>query len=111
MREVLDRLLELQELELVVGESTILHGGKQEAKASRVRKRIEALRREIDPAVLRRYDQVRGRGIAAVSREIEGVCNACRLNVPRGDLNRMQRGAMEWMCPNCGRFLYLSAGR
>ena len=109
MRAVLERLLEVQELELVMAESAILHGSKHSVRAGRLQRKVEALRRDVDPVVLRRFDQLRTRGTMAVSREIDGVCNACRLNVPKGDINRMLRGAMEWVCPNCGRFLFLLA--
>jgi predicted nucleic acid-binding Zn-ribbon protein len=107
MREIVEKLLELQELEIVVAESRILHKKETQEGVADVTARIEALREAVPDAILRRYDAMRRNGLA-VSVEQKGVCSGCRLNIPLGDLNRMRRGVIEWCCPNCARFLLLS---
>ena len=107
MHDLVLALLELQELEIILQESRIVHGQKRPEKVDNVESRVEKLRGEIPVSFLKRYDGLRRSGLGAV-REFEGLCNGCHLKVPMGDLNRMRRGKMPWICPNCGRFFLLS---
>ena len=107
MRDVLKALLELQELELVLQESSIVHKKQSPDSVAGVEESIADIRKQIPPRHLKRYDVLKRNG-PGVARELSGVCSACRLNVPVGDRNRMRRGDMQWSCPNCGRFLLLS---
>jgi len=108
MRETIASLLEVQELELVLEESRILHRTQTpNAEERALEERIASVRHPIPPEVLRRYDGLRRNGLAATTEE-GGVCRACRLAVTVGDLNRMRNGTLEWVCPHCGRFLLLS---
>ena len=109
MRDVLEVLLELQELELVLRESRIVHKQQSPDSVAGVEEKIDGLRKQIPPRHLKRYDVLKRNG-PGVARELNGVCSSCRLNVPVGDRNRMRRGDMQWTCPNCGRFLLLSGG-
>lgn len=106
MRQVLEKLIEIQDLELTLAETDILHRDQPESCIARVRREVDDKREAIDPDVLRRYDQLRRNG-AAVVKESNGVCGGCRLNIPKGDLRRMHRGAIPWVCPNCSRFILL----
>jgi predicted nucleic acid-binding Zn-ribbon protein len=107
MQELLTALLELQELEIVLEESRIVHGDATLPSAVRVEVRVKALRQAVPPGELRRYDGLR-RGGPAVVKEHDGSCGGCHLNVNRGDLNRMLRLEMDWLCPNCGRYLLVT---
>lgn len=107
MRDLLTALLELQELEIVLEESHIVHGDSVLPAAVRVEGRVKALRQSVPPGKLRRYDALR-RGGPAVVKEHGGSCGGCHLNVPRGDLNRMLRTEADWLCPNCGRYLLVA---
>jgi hypothetical protein len=107
MHDLLTALLELQELEIVLEESRIVHGDSVLASAARVEKRVKTLRQSVSVGELRRYDALR-RGGPAVVKEHDGSCGGCHLNVPRGDLNRMLRIEADWLCPNCGRYLLVS---
>jgi len=110
MRDLVAALLELQELEIVLQESRILHEAKAPDKLAELKTRIGELRETISPTALKRYDRLRQTGLGVV-RENCGVCTSCRLSVPLGDLGRMRRGEMTWCCPNCGRFLLLSGAK
>lgn len=107
MREPIALLFELQELELTLAESEILHPSGGEADLQPLRDKIATGRKAVDPELLRRYDLLRRNGLG-VAVEASGTCSACNLNVPQGDLNRMRRGQMPWKCSHCGRFLLLS---
>ena len=107
MQDIVESLMRLQELELVLTESRILHAGDQPDSVAELERKVTACRHAIAPVYITRYDRLRRNGLG-VTREIGGVCGGCRLNVNQGDLNRMRRGEMPSSCPNCGRFLLLS---
>ncbi len=108
MRELAQALLDLQELEIVQQESAIVHGKDAAAKTAELAPEIRSLQTRIPAEILKRFSNFRRQHGTAVAREVDGVCLGCHLNVPQGDLNRMRREDMEWLCPNCGRFLVLS---
>jgi predicted nucleic acid-binding Zn-ribbon protein len=108
MRESAQVLMALQELEIVRQESTIVHGSAADAKMTEIGPKIADLRSRVPSAVLRRFDGYRRQHGAAIVREVDGVCLGCHLGVPVGELNRMRKGEIDWLCPNCGRFLLLS---
>ncbi len=107
MREIIQTLHTLQELEIVLRESDILHENRVPDTAEKTSARIRELRKTVPEDILRRFDALRRNG-TAVSTETAGVCSACRLNIPIGDLNRMRKEQIPWICPNCGRFVLLS---
>ena len=107
MRKLVPDLFELQELEITLQESHIVHGTLQPEKVTAIETKIAKLRKKIPASHLKRYDQFRKGGLAVVQ-EIAGVCTSCHLRIPIGDLGRMRRGEMVWACPNCGRFLLVT---
>lgn len=111
MQNQVKMLFELQDLEIVVDESRILHRNHVDGvNPDTLDGRIRQIRTEVSPDLLRRYDLLRKRGLA-VAEEHGGICHGCRLNVPVGDLNRMRKGVRDCICPNCARFLMLSDGK
>jgi len=109
LREQIDYLARLQEHELVIQESEILHHNNSEQETSALQKIIQELREKIDPDLLARYDKLRRRhsDSPALVNEIKGVCTGCWLNVPIGDLRSMRNGNQPWVCPNCAKILRL----
>lgn len=107
MRELITSLLKLQGLEITLQESRIVFGDDVTPQMRSVEEQIRALRRSLPDTEIRRFDRLKRSGIPVV-KERRGVCSGCHLNIPRGDLNRMARDDLEWVCPNCGRFLLLS---
>lgn len=93
-------------MELVLEESRILHQSDLPASMADLESKITVSRKGIGKDWLVRYDRLRRNGLG-VAAEHGGVCNACHLNVNVGDLNRMRRGEMAWICPHCARFLLL----
>ena len=108
MRAFAQALMDLQELEIVRQESAIVHGDDAATKTVELDPEIANLREQVPPAVLKRFDGYRRQQGVAIVREADGVCLGCHLNITQGDLNRMRREEMDWLCPNCGRFLLLS---
>jgi predicted nucleic acid-binding Zn-ribbon protein len=107
MRNIVEKLMKMQELELVVHESEILHKSQEDTGTKTLRKQVDDIATEIPAEPLQRYRKLRSAGLAVVGEEV-GICLGCRLNIPRGDLNRMRAGKAPWMCPNCSKFLLLS---
>jgi predicted nucleic acid-binding Zn-ribbon protein len=79
-----------------------------EAGAADLRTRRETLTATIDPEGVRRYEASRrahgGRGVALV---LAGTCQACRVAITSGALQRARPGVELVPCPNCGRILYV----
>jgi predicted nucleic acid-binding Zn-ribbon protein len=102
MKEQVQQLLELQELEFISKESAIVHsdGDADEDLETRICKK----RRKIPADLLARYDRLTqfGPSIVAVK---GGMCVGCNLSIPQGDLNRIINGSVEPVCPHCNRFL------
>jgi predicted nucleic acid-binding Zn-ribbon protein len=107
MRNIVEKLMKMQELELVVHESEILHKSQEDTGTKTLRLQVDDIATEIPAEPLQRYRKLRSAGLAVVGEE-GGICLGCRLNIPRGDLNRMRAGKAPWMCPNCSKFLLLS---
>ncbi|MFA4945381.1 MAG: C4-type zinc ribbon domain-containing protein [Lentisphaeria bacterium] len=109
MRTTVNELLRLQELELILAESRIIHASASHPPTAirQIEADIASLRAGIPMAHLRRYDRLRRSGLG-VAQEEGGVCTACHLSVNQGDLIRMRRGEMAWTCPHCARFLLLT---
>jgi|GEM_PF-876990 predicted nucleic acid-binding Zn-ribbon protein len=100
----IDKLSRLQELEIRISELDIVHQGSADADA--VHTQREALRAQIDPLVLSRFDRLRAAGLA-VAHVRGGMCLSCNLSIPQGDLNRINSGKVEPSCPNCGSFVHV----
>lgn len=98
-----DKLNRLQELEITLKESQIVHGDDAEASAP-LRGQIEVLRSQIDEAALTRYDRLSRHGLAVV-RVLGGMCMGCNITIPQGDINRMKSGKIDPVCPHCDRFV------
>jgi len=109
MNDTVDLLQKLQDLEIVLRESQIVHGNTgDEGGRAQVDLEAKELRSEIDQATLARYDRMSRQGLCVVH-ERKGMCLGCNLAIPQGDLNRMIRGEMRPCCPHCDRFLILES--
>lgn len=64
-------------------------------------------RETVDPSLLTRYDAVRERqgGGVAVGELVEGMCTACRLQLPLAEVNELRSGPPLSTCPQCRRLL------
>ena len=102
MKEQVQQLLELQELEFISKESAIVHA--ESDADENLETRISKKRQQIPPELLARYDRLTQFGPSIVVVK-GGMCLGCNLCIPQGDLNRMINGSVDPVCPHCNRFL------
>jgi predicted nucleic acid-binding Zn-ribbon protein len=95
MKELLQNLLRLQELEF-----TEVRSGSAEAG-------ISQLRRKIPLPILEHYDRLMVRGKKGVAIVRNQVCTGCHMRIPIGAINTLMHGDDIQMCETCGRYLYL----
>ncbi|MGD0536384.1 MAG: hypothetical protein ABSC03_01935 [Verrucomicrobiota bacterium] len=94
--KIIERLLELQELEL---------GPKADSPAARPL--VEALRKEIPEPILGHYDRLRSRGKKGVALVRHGVCTGCQMRLASGVHAALLRDEDIAMCDTCARYLLL----
>ncbi len=103
----LTQLLKIQELELVLHESAIVHGaGAVDDK--NLKRKIADLRKKVPQAFLNHYDSVKRNGMG-IAREIGGRCRACQVVMPNGDLNNIRSGRIQAICPSCNIYIYIES--
>ncbi len=98
-------LFELQEYDLVLTETMIVHGDTLDLKI--IIAKVKELRKNIDDLTLSRYDRLYKQGLAIVH-ERNGMCLGCNMVIGAGDLNRMKGHKIDEICPHCGKFLLLA---
>jgi hypothetical protein len=96
MKNVIDNLVALQELQLKTPKSTPNRA-----------EQMEALRSEIPEPLLRIFDRFVARKRKSVAVVRNGVCGECHLKIAVGILGSLAFGQGVQQCGNCGRFLYL----
>ncbi len=108
MPEKVKLLWQLQELDITLRESHIVHGKvhDNEKDVEEISEKVAKLRSEIDANMLSRYDRLIKQGVSVVHVN-DGMCMGCYISIPVGDLNRMKSSTTEPACPHCGRFLML----
>ncbi|OGN88606.1 MAG: hypothetical protein A2158_01530 [Chloroflexi bacterium RBG_13_46_14] len=84
--------IELKELENVI---------------SGLKEKRKALASEIDPRVLKVYEELKKQKGASVARVEQGICRGCRISLPLNELHQVRSGSMV-RCSSCGRILYLA---
>lgn len=61
---------------------------------------------KVAPDLLAAYEKVREqKGGVAVGEVADGICGACRVELPAEELDRMKGAAGVWRCPQCRRIL------
>ena len=94
----------------------------QEAERSELSARAEELRRALQELEAQRrlraqvvpredlalYDRLASRmGGVAVARVVSGTCQACRVSLPSGYVQRARTSSDPVYCSSCGRILYV----
>ena len=100
----LSTLLKIQELELVLKESAIVHEDK-DLETAEIEKQISSLKSDVPEKILNHYEKFKKNGLG-IAQEIDGRCRACHMTIPVGNLNRIQSGKDEPVCPNCGVYIF-----
>lgn len=81
----------VQELETSLSESRAL--------------RAEAVK-SIPPALVRRYEAVRGKRGSAVATTTDGTCRACHIALPPQLFHTLRRESIHDQCPSCNRIIF-----
>lgn len=100
----LSTLLKIQELELVLKESAIVHSDK-ELDTADLESQISSLKESVPEKYLIHYEKFKKNGLG-IAQEIQGRCRACHMTIPVGNLNRIQSGKDDPLCPNCSVYLF-----
>lgn len=62
---------------------------------------------QLDPFLIKRYEQLRRSKGTAVARVVDNCCRSCRLALPMQDQSDLRRGR-EVACRKCGRWLFIA---
>lgn len=84
--------------------------GELEAKKATYSGERASLGSKIQPAILRRYEHIRGKRGIALAETRGGTCLACHMQIPPQLYNVLQRNESLEICPNCNRILYWKDG-
>ena len=95
----------LRELDAVEKELAGLSA--QSSRKTVLTQQILSLRALIPTAILTHFDRMKARGKHGVVSVRNGVCGACHMAIPRGDLVRL-RDSDELNVCDCGTFIYLA---
>ncbi len=69
----------------------------------------DVVAKRLPPAILRKYDQIRGRRTSGAAQLEAGRCKACNMSIPPQLAQRIARADVLEQCPSCNRFLYVEA--
>jgi predicted nucleic acid-binding Zn-ribbon protein len=100
-QQILSDLKELQELE----QSAETPGSKQTGSSAAL-KEIEKLRIKIPTSILGHYDRQRLRGKASLAPIHNYTCGGCHLQIPKGNVLRLQASHEMGLCDYCSAFIY-----
>ena len=103
---LLSTLLKIQELELVLKESAIVHSDK-DLETEELQKQIDELKSKVPERDLKHFEKVKKNGLG-ITQEVRGRCKACHMSIPVGNLSRINNGSDEPKCPNCHVFIFTS---
>lgn len=97
--KVIERLFELQELELGPA-----------AGSAEANKAAEALKKEIPEPILGHYRRLMDRGKKGVALVRHGVCSGCMMRLATGAFAALRRDDDIAMCDSCARYLMMAPG-
>lgn len=97
MKEIIEKLLELQKLQLSL-----------EPLSLAAESQVNELRAKVPKPLLDHFDRLIAQGKTGVAMSRHGVCCACHLRLSSGTAARLGDETDIHVCDNCGRYLYLS---
>ena len=103
----LSTLLKIQELEIVLKESSIVHPDK-DMETDDIQNQIDELKSQVPERQLKHYDRVKKNGLG-IAQEMQGRCKACHMAIPVGTITAIQSGKSEPTCPNCNIYIFLES--
>ena len=107
----LELLVTLHDLELMIREATD-EAPKQKAMGFKIEsqehlnKALAEIEKEVDPAILKQYHQLKARYGRPVVPVVSGICCGCYIMIPTAQATNTKKNEFVLTCGNCGRFLY-----
>lgn len=105
LKEALDELTPLLHEQQLAEEARV---AEVDARALATREKRDMLAVNIDPALLKQYEQIRSarRGIGVVEVVAGGSCGGCNVKLPIHVQQKARKGEGVTRCPSCGRILW-----
>lgn len=107
----LSTLLKIQDLEIVLKESSIVHSDSDletDSDTEDIQQQIDELKSQVPEKQLRHYERVKKNGLG-IAQEIQGRCKACHMTIPVGTITSIQSEKSEPICPNCNIYIFLES--
>ncbi|MCK4235050.1 hypothetical protein KAU34_08030 [candidate division WOR-3 bacterium] len=108
MDRQLELLIVLHDLSLLIKEvNTEKEAGFEVSKHKEdLLKAKEKVEKDLETALLKRYEKLIERYPRAVAPVIDGICYGCFVTLPSAFVVRKNKNEEVTICPNCGRFIY-----
>ena len=103
MKNVLNQLIQLQELNFALAEQK---ASSPTARLEQLEEAIVQLAQKLPEGTADRYQRLQKRFPLAVVPVMRNTCSGCGLVVPLALINDTKAGKVIQSCPHCGRFLY-----
>jgi hypothetical protein len=97
MMDIIEKLLELQKLQLSA-----------EPLSLAAETQMNELRGKVPKPILDHFDRLIAQGKTGVAMSRNGVCCGCHLRLSSGTAARMPDETDIHVCDNCGRYLYMA---
>jgi len=103
VKDTLNKLVQIQELEYVVLEQ---EGFADAGRLAYLEESIRDLLAELPDDAARLYLRLKDRGAPVVVAELDGLCSACSMRVPSSQLASIRSSTSLQRCQTCSRILY-----
>jgi mannitol/fructose-specific phosphotransferase system IIA component (Ntr-type) len=103
MKELHNRLIQLQELYFARDEQLVLGDGRN---LSDLDKSISALLKKLHPDTADFFQELQERTPPAIAPVVNETCYGCGIDLPTSLCAELQRGEEILHCPNCARYIY-----
>jgi mannitol/fructose-specific phosphotransferase system IIA component (Ntr-type) len=104
MKNVLNQLIQLQELDFALSEGK---AAATKMPLTQLEEAITKIQKKLPEELAERYQRLRKRYPLAVVPLVGGACGPCGMVVPVALVQAVKVGEQLQTCPHCGRFLYL----
>ena len=107
----LSTLLKIQDLEIVLKESSIVHSDNDletDNESEAIQSQIDELKNQIPERIVKHYEKVKKNGLG-IAQEIQGRCKACHMAIPVGTITNFQSEKCEPICPSCNVYIFLES--
>src|SRR5437016_13614039 len=106
MKNILNQLIQLQELNFALAEQK---ASNSQMPLAQLEEAIAEVIKQLPPATAERYRRLQERYPLAVTPLMHSTCSQCGLTVPPAVFKSVRAGEQIQSCRTCGRFLYLPA--